>query len=117
MDIESLKEPINQLHWRILKTIILILGILPAQQGYMHLWQMSHESSQIVLGFFAISLFFSWLSLGFICALQMLQLPLSTVVFSDVEQRLIRYYKQVPMLLFVVLTAYLSSNYMSEILW
>lgn len=115
MNMEIFKEPINQLHWRILKTVLFILSILPAQEGYMQLWKISHESSQIILGFFAVSLFCSWLSIGFIWALQMLQQP-SSIVISDVEQRLIKYYRQVPMLFFVMLVAYLSSNGMWEFL-
>ncbi|MEB3753543.1 hypothetical protein [Acinetobacter sp. MD2(2019)] len=109
MNTEFFKEPINQFHWRILKTVGLILAILPVQQAYLELWQISQASSQIVFGFFALSLFCSWLSVGFICALQLLQFPVSTI-FSDAEMRVVKYYKQLPMLLFVLLVAYISSH-------
>ncbi|WP_343598027.1 hypothetical protein [Acinetobacter sp.] len=113
MNTEIFKEPINQLHWRVLKTVTLILGLLPVQEVYVQLWKISQESSQIIFGFFAVSLFYSWLSIGFICALQMSHMSLS-LARSDVEQRLIQYYKQVPMLFFVLLVAYIGSNYIWE---
>lgn len=52
-----LKDEIHELHWKMLKAISLIAGLLPAQHIANILWHVSDAESQIVLGFFALSLF------------------------------------------------------------
>ncbi|MEB3767013.1 hypothetical protein [Acinetobacter sp. MD2] len=109
MKTKILSIPVHQLHRKVLKTVLIILAILPIAQVYVHLWHISHASSQIVLGFFAVSLLCSSFMVGFICALQVLHLPLLAEL-TALEQRIVTYYQRVPMLFFVILVAYISSD-------
>ena len=64
-----LSDEINQFHWAMLKSVLLILSLLPISQGILHVWNSTEGSSQIMVGFFAISLMSTWLALSFWSAL------------------------------------------------
>lgn len=52
-----LSDDVNEFHWSVLKSVFLILSLLPISQGILSLWQMSDASSQIIVGFIALSIF------------------------------------------------------------
>ena len=45
-----LSDEINLFHWSVLKSVLLILSILPLSQGILHVWQSTEGSSQIMVG-------------------------------------------------------------------
>ena len=53
----TLLDEMSQFHWSMLKSVLLILSMLPVAQGVLSVWQSTEGSSQIMVGFFAISLF------------------------------------------------------------
>lgn len=44
-----LGDEINQFHWSMLKSVLLVLSMLPISQGIVHLWQSTEGSSQIMV--------------------------------------------------------------------
>ena len=44
-----ISNEINQFHWAMLKSVLLVLSILPVSQGILHLWQSTEGSSQIMV--------------------------------------------------------------------
>ncbi len=72
-----LSDEINQFHWSMLKSVLLVLSILPASQGILHLWQTTEGSSQIMVGFFAISMMSTLFVLCFWSALKRLSYSLN----------------------------------------
>ncbi|WP_151708511.1 hypothetical protein [Acinetobacter brisouii] len=105
-----LKDEIHELHWKMLKAISLIAGLLPAQHIANILWHVSDAESQIVLGFFALSLFYACASLGFIAALHVLNASM-TLEHNLLEQRMIKVYQHVPMLFLAGVVSYLVVNF------
>ncbi|WP_286831442.1 hypothetical protein, partial [Acinetobacter sp. UBA3132] len=65
-----IRDEINQFHWTMLKSVFLVLSILPVSQAVLYLWQSTEGSSQIMVGFFALSLMSSLLALCFWSALK-----------------------------------------------
>ena len=51
-----LTDKFNQLHWMMLKSILMILAILPISHGLLNLLTQAEDSSQIMIGFLGISL-------------------------------------------------------------
>ncbi len=58
-------DELNQFHWAMLKSVLLILTLLPISQGALTLWQTTEGSSQIMIGFFALSMLSAWFVLCF----------------------------------------------------
>jgi hypothetical protein len=104
-----LSDEINQFHWSMLKSVLLILSLLPVAQGILYLWQSTEGSSQIMVGFFAISLFSSWLALSFYSALQASVLGLKEQL-TQTELYLIHCYRHVPMLSLAAMLSYLVTQ-------
>lgn len=104
-----LSDEINQFHWSMLKSVLLILSLLPVAQGILYLWQSTEGSSQIMVGFFAISLFSSWLVLSFYSALKASVLGLKEQL-TQTEAYFIHCYRHVPMLSLAVMLSYLVTQ-------
>lgn len=103
-----LSDAINQFHWSILKSVMLILSLLPMSQVFFNLWQATDGSSQIMVGFFALSLFSALTLLSFCFALQATVTALEQEEMSHLEQRIVRLYRYVPMLFLASMLSYLS---------
>ncbi|WP_151980464.1 hypothetical protein [Acinetobacter guerrae] len=104
-------DEIHQFHWSMLKSILLILSLLPLSQGILAIWQMSDATSQIMVGFIALSLFSALLILSFYSALK--ATVLKVVVeeqISNFEQTVVSIYRYVPMLSLAVMVSYLIAT-------
>lgn len=106
-----LTDEINQFHWSMLKSVLLILSILPFSQGMVYLWQSTEGSSQIMVGFFAISLMSSLLTLSFYSALKATVAKLKPEQISVLEQLIIRIYRYIPMLSLAAMLSYLVTQF------
>lgn len=102
-------DEINQTHWTMLKSALLILSLLPVSHVLLQLWLEAEGASQIMIGFVAISLFSALSILGFISALLITVLKLKqTALFTVSEQRIMQLYRYVPMFLLLVMMSYLT---------
>ena len=100
-------DELNQLHWAMLKSVLLILSLLPIGEGALTLWQAADGSSQIVIGFFMLTLFSAWLMICFISALKTSVWHFHHIM-STYEQYLFKIYRAIPMLFLSGLVAYLT---------
>ena len=105
-----LADEINQFHWTMLKSVLLVLSLLPVSEGLLHLWQMTNGSSQIMVGFFAISLLSSLLVLSFYSALKASVLLLNATQASALERTVVQLYRYLPMLSLASMLSYLVSQ-------
>ena len=105
-----MSDEINQFHWSVLKSVLLILSMLPLSQGIAHVWQSTDGSSQIMVGFFALSLLSSMFILSFWSALQATVLKLKEEQSSAFEQRIVGLYRYVPMVSFAAMMSYLVTQ-------
>ncbi|MGE8572076.1 MAG: hypothetical protein ACN6NW_08565 [Acinetobacter amyesii] len=105
-----LTDEINQFHWSMLKSVLLILSILPISQGIVYLWQSTEGSSQIMVGFFAISLMSSLLALSFWSALKATVVNLKQEHASAIEQMVVRLYRYIPMVSLAAMLSYLVTQ-------
>ncbi|MEX3012303.1 hypothetical protein AB3538_03270 [Acinetobacter baumannii] len=58
-------DELNQFHWAMLKSVLLILALLPIAEVSLKLWLSTEGSSQIMIGFFALSIVSAWLMVSF----------------------------------------------------
>ncbi|MBN6533118.1 hypothetical protein JZM40_15940 [Acinetobacter pittii] len=100
-------DELNQFHWAMLKSVLLILTLLPISQGALTLWQTTEGSSQIMIGFFALSMLSAWFVLCFLSALKTSVWRHADLI-SKYKQFLFKTYRYVPMLFLSSLVAYLS---------
>ena len=100
-------DELNQLHWTMLKSVLLILSLLPLGEAALNVWQSTEGSSQIMAGFFALSLFSTWFVLCFVSALKTSVWHRDELI-SSYEQKLFKAYRSVPMVFLSSLVAYLS---------
>ncbi len=98
---------LNQFHWAMLKSVALILSLLPMSQAALSLWQTAEGSSQIMIGFFALTMLSVWFVLCFLSALKT-SVWHNEEMISKYEQILFKAYGYVPMLFLSSLVAYLS---------
>ena len=105
-----LSDEISQFHWMMLKSVLLILSLLPISQFFMNIWQDADASSQIMIGFMAISVFSALTILSFYSALNMTVVHLKTEFSSLLEQYLVRSYRYVPMLFLAAMMSYLVTQ-------
>jgi hypothetical protein len=103
----TLLDEMSQFHWSMLKSVLLILSMLPFAQGVLSVWQSTEGSSQIVVGFFAISLFSTWAVLSFWSALKVTVLTLDQVQITALEQKVVMLYRYTPMLFLAGMVSYL----------
>lgn len=110
-------DEINQTHWTMLKSALLILSLLPVSHLLLQLWQGAEGASQIVIGFVAVTVLSSLTILGFISALLITVLQLkNSEVFTLLEQRIMQAYRYFPMLLLSLMLSYLSLDFASHLL-
>ncbi|ENW98783.1 hypothetical protein F900_02868 [Acinetobacter modestus] len=100
-------DELNQFHWTMLKSVLLILMLLPITEGALSLWQATEGSSQIMIGFFALSMLSAWFVLCFLSALKT-SVWNNHELISKYEQLLFNAYRYIPMLFLSSLVAYLS---------
>ena len=104
-------DEVNQLHWSMLKSVVVILALLPANDFLLQLWQSTEGSSQIFIGFTVISVFSALSILGFIFALLASTLKMTKEnLFTVVERRVLQVYRYIPMLLLMVILSYLATQ-------
>ena len=106
-----LNDEINQFHWAMLKSVLLILSILPVSQGIVYLWQSTEGSSQIMVGFFALSMMSTLLVLCFWSALQATVAKLKQANESAFEQAVVKVYCYIPMLSLAAMMSYVVSQF------
>ena len=100
-------DELNRFHWAMLKSVLLILSLLPISEGTLSLWQATEGSSQIMIGFFALSMLSAWFVLCFLSALKTTVWDNQEMI-SRYEQLLFKAYRYIPMLFLSSLVAYLS---------
>ena len=100
-------DELNQFHWTMLKSVLLILSLLPISESTLSLWQATEGSSQIMIGFFALSMLSAWFVLCFLSALKTTVWDNQEMI-SRYEQLLFKVYRYIPMLFLSSLVAYLS---------
>lgn len=105
-----LSDEINQFHASMLKSVLLIIALLPAAHGLHQLWQSTEGASQIIVGFVSISLFSALSILGFMCALWAQNLKLQQQPNTALERRVVQAYRYVPMLFLMSLMSYLATK-------
>ena len=103
-------DEIGQFHWAMLKSVLLILSLLPMSQGILTLWHATEGSSQIMVGFFAISVFSALLVLCFWSALKATVLSLKQQQISALEHRVVKIYSYIPMLFLAAMMSYLVTQ-------
>ena len=87
--------------------LLFILSLLPISEGVLSLWQITEGSSQIMIGFFALSMLSAWFVLCFLSALKTTVWDNQEMI-SRYEQLLFKAYRYIPMLFLSSLVAYLS---------
>ena len=107
-----LSDEITQFHWAMLKSVLLILTVLPMMNGAVTLWQGTEGSSQIMIGFFTLSVMSAWLVVCFMTALKATVWQVQSL-HSVVEQKIFQAYRYVPMLFLSSLVAYFASQFAS----
>ncbi|KGT46593.1 MULTISPECIES: hypothetical protein [Acinetobacter] len=105
-----LGDEINQFHWSMLKSVLLVLSILPVSQGMLYLWQSTEGSSQIMVGFFALSLMSSLLALCFWSALKASVSYVHQEDVSSFERTIVQLYRYLPMLSLASMMSYLTTQ-------
>jgi len=105
-----ISDEINQFHWAMLKSVLLILSLLPISQGILNLWNATEGSSQIMVGFFAISLFSALFVLCFWSALKATLLNLKQQQSSALELGVMKVYRYIPMLFLTGMMSYLVTQ-------
>ena len=105
-----ISDEISQFHWAMLKSVLLILSLLPISQGILTLWHATEGSSQIMVGFFAISVFSALLVLCFWSALKATVLRLKQQQISALEHSLVKIYCYIPMLFLAAMMSYLVTQ-------
>lgn len=107
-----LSDEINHFHWLMLKSVLLILSLLPLSHFFMQLWVGTEGSSQIMVGFMAISLFSAFAILSFYSALnatvQKLENEESEV--TALEKMMVKAYCYIPMLSLTAMMSYLATQ-------
>ena len=103
-------DEIGEFHWSMLKSVLLILSLLPTSQGILTLWHATEGSSQIMVGFFAISVFSALLVLCFWSALKATVLSLKQEQISALEHRVVKIYSYIPMLFLAAMMSYLVTQ-------
>lgn len=107
-----LSDEINQFHWSMLKSVLLILSLLPLSQFFYTLWQTTDGSSQIMVGFMAISVFSAISIVSFCCALNASVMRMEQEQSaSSFEQVIVKYYRYIPMLSLAAMLSYLATQF------
>ena len=103
-------DDLNQYHWSMLKSVLLILSLLPISHFFIHIWQSADINSQIMIGFMALSVFSALFIICFYMALQMTHQSLKVELKSHAEQWIVKLYRYVPMLSLACMVSYLATQ-------
>ena len=103
-------DEMGQFHWTMLKSVLLILSLLPISHGILNLWQTTEGSSQIMVGFFAVSVLGALFVLCFWSALKATVLRFKQQQISVLEHRIVNIYRYVPMLFLTAMMSYLVTQ-------
>ena len=107
-----ISDEINQFHWSMLKSVLLILSLLPLSHFFMDLWQSTDGSSQIVVGFMAISVFSACAIISFCSALNATVKKIEQAEQpSQLELLVVKFYRYVPMLSLATMMSYLATQF------
>lgn len=106
-----LSDEINHFHWSMLKSVLLVLSLLPLSHFFMQLWAITEGGSQIVVGFMAISVFSACAILSFHSALNATVQNIQDLESSLLEQSVVKAYRYVPMLSLTVMISYLATQF------
>lgn len=104
-----LSDEINQFHWSMLKSVLLILSLLPLSQLFLSVWQDLDASSQIVMGFIGVSVFSALSIVSFFNALHATVSKFDFDELSSSDILLIKMYRYVPMLVLAGMLSYLAT--------
>lgn len=103
-----LSDEITSFHWAMLKSVFLILSLLPISQFFLNILYDADASSQIMIGFLAVSVFSALAILSFCSALNLMSTQLKINFTSKIEQYLVLFYRYIPMFLLAVMVSYLA---------
>ena len=107
-----LSDQINQYHWSMLKSVVLILSLLPVSHFLFDLWQTAEGSSQIMIGFMSISVFSAYSIISFYQALNATVMQIDQDQdASTFEQWVVKVYRYLPMLSLAVMMSYLAAQF------
>ncbi|MFU8926157.1 hypothetical protein [Acinetobacter puyangensis] len=98
-------DQLNQLHWAMLKSIAVILAILPISHILLQAMQNAEGSSQIMIGFFALSILSTNCIVSFVAALQITTWQ-NNLAQNKSERVLFKIYQQIPMLFLTAILVY-----------
>ncbi|NHB56717.1 hypothetical protein [Acinetobacter shaoyimingii] len=104
-----LEDEVNQFHRSVLKSVLLVLSLLPLSQFFINLWHATDANSQIMLGFMGISIFTAWSLVSFCSALSTTVMRLNQHA-STFEAWIIKIYGYVPMLSLTAMMSYLATQ-------
>ncbi|MDM1248053.1 hypothetical protein ACFODO_17410 [Acinetobacter sichuanensis] len=105
-----LSDEINQFHWSMLKSVLLILSLLPMSQLLLNVWQELDASSQIMMGFLGMSVFSALAIISFYSALNATVSKLNIEHLSKLDGILVRVYRYMPMLFLASMLSYLATQ-------
>lgn len=103
-------DPINRLHLQTFKSILGTLSLLPASYLFHHLWFYSTDSDQVMIRFFALSVFISWALVAFSIALSHTATN-DDEQFEQHEQKIMSFYRQIPLMFFTGFIVFLQSQF------
>ena len=107
-----LSDQINQCHWSMLKSVVLILSLLPLSHFLSDLWQSTEGSSQIMVGFMAISLFSACAIISFCAALNATVMKIEQQEAPTVFERgVLKAYRYIPMMSLAVMLSFLATQF------
>lgn len=101
-------DEINQFHWSMLKSVLLILSLLPMSQLFLTVWQDLDASSQIMMGFVGMSVFSALAIISFYRALNATVSKLNIEHLSKFDGILVKIYSYMPMLFLAGMLSYLA---------
>lgn len=95
-------DELSRFHWAVIKTLLMILSIVLISHGLAIFLLNIEGSSQIVIGFFVLSLCSAAIILAFASALR-ITVRTAQIDMTPLQQLLLNCYRQVPMVFFVLL--------------
>lgn len=105
-----LSDEINQFHWSMLKSVLLILSLLPMSQVFLNVWQDLDASSQIMMGFLGLSVFSAVAIISFYQALNATVSTFNLDDLSKFDVVLVKVYCHLPMLFLAGMLSYLAAQ-------
>lgn len=105
-----LSDEINQFHWSMLKSVLLILSLLPMSQFFLNVWQNLDANSQIMMGFLGVSVFSALAIISFYSALNATVSKFNLDDLSAFDVVLVKIYRYLPMLFLAGMLSYLATQ-------